>query len=110
MRDVYVIKITWENDLGPLIGPVVGLTRSRKLCTIIRKRLRANNQPFKSVSMKMLSSVNWFFGLECMLDPVDRLLASVDWESFHVLAGNTPIPEKGEDPPPLPSGKAQPTD
>lgn len=99
MRDIYIIKVTWENDNGPYLGPVVGLTRVRRLCTLIRKRLKANRHPFKSVDFKMLSSAHWFFGLDCMLDPTDRLLASVFRDAEDVLDGNLVPTYEGPLPP-----------
>lgn len=99
MRDIYIIKITWENDMGPYLGPVVGLTRVRRLCTLIRKRLKANKQQYLSVDYKMLSSAHWFFGLDCMLDPTDRLLASVFDGANDVIDGNLVPTYDGPAPP-----------
>jgi hypothetical protein len=89
--EVFVIKVTWDNGLGPLVGPVVGVTVARRLCTAIRKRLKANNHPFKSVHYERLDSVRWLFGFDFMQDPVDRLLASVGEQSYNMI-------EQGYDP------------
>lgn len=78
MRDIYIVEIKWRRESsGLLIGPIAGVTLTRKFCAVIRKRLRDNKHEFYSVRPHMLKGTAWFWSLDAVKDPTDRFLDSV---------------------------------
>ena len=75
---LWLVRVQWTKDnSSPWIGPIVGDTRSRKLMTLMRKRLRENKTPFVRVEREILRSPMWMMGWDCMQDSVDRMLSDV---------------------------------
>lgn len=84
--NVWVIHIAWDkdHDTGP-IGPVIGDTRCNQIMTLMRKRLRANNESFKRVYREPMRTVDSAFGWSALRDPVDDLLSSVSFDTNYYL-------------------------
>lgn len=77
--ELFIVRVEWDREghSSPWCGPIVGSTRTNEFMTLLRKRMRANNKPFVRVVREPLRGPHWLSGMDCMQDPVDRLLSDV---------------------------------
>lgn len=87
MRNVWVIEFWWEKDRKRpvLIGPIIGITRTKRIIKIMRDRLRANGTKYYAITFSMLGSLSWWMAGDAMKTDVDRLLDSVFYDEEQVL-------------------------